>query len=75
MPSKGSPREPDERTRTADLPITSDNSGVAGVCLELQFLHRLGDFLALAYPVLHRIAFAVVSEWCCVNVTLKFDFG
>jgi hypothetical protein len=27
----------DERTRTADLLITSDNSRVAGVCLELQF--------------------------------------
>jgi hypothetical protein len=29
----------DERTRTADLLITSDNSGVAGVCTGLQNPH------------------------------------
>jgi hypothetical protein len=29
----------DERTRTADLLITSDPSGVAGVCRGLQNLH------------------------------------
>jgi hypothetical protein len=29
----------DERTRTADLLITSDQSGVAGVCLGLQIPH------------------------------------
>ena len=30
----------DERTRTADLLITSDNSGVAEVCRSLQIPHR-----------------------------------
>ena len=30
----------DERTRTADLLITSDPSGVAGGCLGLQIPHR-----------------------------------
>jgi hypothetical protein len=29
----------DERTRTADLLITSDHSGVAGVCRRLQIPH------------------------------------
>ena len=29
----------DERTRTADLLITSDASGVAGVCMSLQIPH------------------------------------
>ena len=29
----------DERTRTADLLITSDRSGVAGVCTRLQIPH------------------------------------
>ena len=29
----------DERTRTADLLITSDQSAVAGVCIGLQILH------------------------------------
>jgi hypothetical protein len=29
----------DERTRTADLLITSDHSGVAGVCRGLQIPH------------------------------------
>jgi hypothetical protein len=29
----------DERTRTAFLLITSDNSGVAGVCTRLQIPH------------------------------------
>ena len=30
----------DERTRTADLLITSDNSCVAGVCRGLQIPHK-----------------------------------
>jgi hypothetical protein len=54
----------DERTRTADLLITSDNSCVAGVCTRLQFPHTQADFLSPACCVLHRIAFPVVSEWC-----------
>ena len=29
----------DERTRTADLLITSDQSGIAGVCRSVQFPH------------------------------------
>jgi hypothetical protein len=32
-------RRADERTRTADLLITSDRSGVAGVCTGLQIPH------------------------------------
>src|SRR5215208_872941 len=53
----------DERTRTADLLITSDASGVAGVCTGLQIPHIYRVFFSLPYPVLHRIAFPVVSEW------------
>ena len=54
----------DERTRTADLLITSDKSCVAGVCTSLQISHIQADFLSLLCPVLHRMAFPVVSEWC-----------
>jgi hypothetical protein len=53
----------DERTRTADLLITSDASGVAGVCRRLQIPHIWTAFSALGCCVLHRIAFPVVSEW------------
>jgi hypothetical protein len=53
----------DERTRTADLLITSDPSGVAGMCRGLQNRHFQRGFFALPCPVLHRIAFPVVSEW------------
>jgi hypothetical protein len=53
----------DERTRTADLLITSDRSRVAGVCTGLQIPHFYRVFLSLLCPVLHRIALPVVSEW------------
>ena len=53
----------DERTRTADLLITSDPSGVARVCRRLQIPHIQMDFSAPACTVLHRIALAVVSGW------------
>src|SRR5215208_169451 len=53
----------DERTRTADLLITSDNSCVAGVCTRLQIPHIQRGFLSLHCCLLHRIAFPVVSEW------------
>ena len=53
----------DERTRTADLLITSDRSGVAGVLPSLANPAYLGCFLFSGLPPLHRIAFAVVSDW------------
>jgi hypothetical protein len=53
----------DERTRTADLLITSDRSGVAGACRGLQIPHIYAVFSSLACCALHRIAFPVVSEW------------
>jgi hypothetical protein len=46
----------DERTRTADLLITSDRSAVAGVCSGLQIPHIYAVFLSLICSVLHRIA-------------------
>src|SRR5215203_3633209 len=54
----------DERTRTAFLLITSDNSCVAGVCSGLQTPHIKAVSSSLDCPVLHRIAPPVVSEWC-----------
>jgi len=54
----------DERTRTADLLITSDASGVAEVCRRLQMPLIWAGFFALPCPLLHRFALAVVSEWC-----------
>ncbi len=60
----GAKKRADERTRTADLLITSDNSCVAGVCTSLQIPHIQGVSSSLACCVLHRIAFPVVSEWC-----------
>jgi hypothetical protein len=53
---------PLEQTLLANL-ITSDNRGVAAVCTGLASLGYLGRFLSLPCRVLHRIAFAVVSEW------------
>ena len=53
----------DERTRTADLLITSDHSGVAGVCTGLQISHFEAAFSAPGCCLLHRIALPVVSEW------------
>src|SRR5918997_3095286 len=47
----------DERTRTADLLITSDNSRVAGVCRSLQIPHFQRVLFSLHCLVLHRIAF------------------
>jgi hypothetical protein len=54
----------DERTRTAFLLITSDNSRVAGGCTGLQGPHILTILSSLPCCVLHRIAFPVVSKWC-----------
>src|SRR5215213_809176 len=54
----------DERTRTADLLITSDYSALqefAGAC-KSPYLSRF--LFPLPCSVLHRIAFPVVSEWC-----------
>jgi hypothetical protein len=56
-------------SRRADsnrLPLltTSDASGVAGVCTALDNPLDIGAFLALGCPVLHCIAFPLVSEWC-----------
>src|SRR5215216_3779556 len=56
------------KSRRADsnrlpLLITSDHSGVAGVCTGLQMPHIQAAFSSLACSVLHRIAFPVVSEW------------
>ena len=45
------------------LLITSVRSGVAGVCRGLQIPHIWATFSAAACCLLHRIAFAVVSEW------------
>ena len=53
----------DERTRTADLLITSDPSRVAGGCTGLQIPHFYGGFLSAGCCVLHGIALPVVSEW------------
>jgi hypothetical protein len=44
-------------------PATSDQSGVAEACTDLQNPHSWRVFLALPCPVLHRIALPVVSEW------------
>jgi hypothetical protein len=64
----------DEQTRTADLLITSEPIGVAGVCTGLQIPHIWAVFSSPVCPALHRIAFPVVSEWCqfspCIRVTL-----
>jgi hypothetical protein len=46
------------------LLITSDPSRVAGVCTSLQIPQIYGILLSLPCPVLHRIAFPVVPEWC-----------
>jgi len=46
-----------------DLLITSDHSGVAGVCTGLTLPHFQVAFFAAPCPVLHRIAFPVVSDW------------
>jgi hypothetical protein len=54
----------DERTRTADLLITSEPSGVAEVCTGMQIPHIYAAFSSLGCPVLHCIALPVVSEWC-----------
>src|SRR5215213_7851285 len=54
----------DERTRTAHLLITSDNSDVAGVCSGLPFPHFQAVFSAPGCRVLHSIALPVVSEYC-----------
>jgi hypothetical protein len=54
----------DERTRTADLLITSDPSGVAEGCRVLQIPQIWAAFSALSCWILPRIAFPVVSEWC-----------
>jgi hypothetical protein len=54
-------RRADERTRTADLLITSDRSCVTGVCSGLQMPHIYAAFSSPACPVLHRIALPVVS--------------
>ena len=53
----------DERTRTADLLITSDPSGLARGCKRLQMPHIWAAFSAPACLVLHCIAIPVVSEW------------
>jgi hypothetical protein len=58
----------DERTRTADLLITSDRSRVAGVCRQLQNSHSYADFSASGCPMLHRIAFPVVSRRATATV-------
>ena len=59
------------RTRTPGLLITSDNSGVAGVCTSLQIAHRYANFSSLVCTALHRIASPVVSEWCQRFVQIK----
>ena len=53
----------DQRTRTADLLITSDASLVAGMCRGLQNPHFQRVFFSMPCQVLHGIAFPVVSEW------------
>src|SRR5918995_1191073 len=53
----------DERSRIADLLITSDPSGVAGVCRRLQIPHFQAASSAPGCCALHRIALPVVSEW------------
>src|SRR5918911_3414510 len=68
-------RRADERTRTADLLITSDHSGVAGVCTGLQIPHIWAVFSSVACTVLHRIGLWVVSEWyqqrhSCLTIVL-----
>src|SRR5688572_26850396 len=45
------------------LLITSDHSGVAVACRGLQIPHIQAVFFAPDCPVLHGIAFPVVSEW------------
>ena len=62
----------DERTRTADLLITSDNSGVAGVCTRLQIPHIQAVSSSPVCPALHRIALPVVSEWCQYHPRIGF---
>jgi hypothetical protein len=44
-------------------PATSDHSGVAGGCTGLQIPPNQANLFSLVCPVLHRIAFPVVSEW------------
>ena len=63
LPANRGKERADERTRTAFLLITSDNSYVAGTCRGLQIPHFKAAFSAPACRVLHRIAFPVVSEW------------
>ena len=60
--------KPLEESRRADsnrlpLIITSDRSGVAGGCTDLQIPHIYAAFSAPVCCVLHRIAFPMVSEW------------
>src|SRR5215217_8045936 len=63
----------DERTRTADLLITSDPSGVAGGCPGLQLPHSQAGCSAQGCWVLHRIAFPVVSEWYQEYVNIRVN--
>jgi hypothetical protein len=54
----------DERTRTADLISLRVICQVLLGLLELANAVFLSDFSALGCCMLHRIALAVVSEWC-----------
>jgi ABC-type Fe3+ transport system permease subunit len=55
----------DEQTRTADLiSLRVMHQTWQGFCTSLQVSYRKAAILASACPVLHRIAFPVVSEWC-----------
>jgi hypothetical protein len=64
----GKKERADERTRTADLlqlrEIIQVLQTFAGVCTGLQMAHIKARFSSPACWVLHRIALAVVSEWC-----------
>ena len=61
----------DERTRTADLLITSEQLGVAGRCTGLQIPHRYAVLSSADCCELHHIALPVVSKWCQLVPKLK----
>jgi hypothetical protein len=55
-------RRADKRTRTDFLLITSDRSGVAGVCTGLQIPHKQRVFCSLDCPPLQGIACGLGSN-------------
>ena len=57
-------RRVSDGARTRVLRSHSSSQYVTGVCTGLQIPHTQANLLSQPRPVLHRVAFPVVSEWC-----------